>query len=93
MILLILRGTKSQLTIRISTAQTITPFWQFYYGVKQVNGWIYRAIKYSRDYVYKMYPYDDLTQFKRFKSYNIEQQASIVADYWAVSASKPHVIA
>ena len=62
--------------------------WQYYYGVKPINGWIYGAIKYGRDYADKMYPYD-LTQFKRFKSYNIEQQASIVADYWAVSVSKP----
>jgi hypothetical protein len=56
--------------------------------VKPINGWIYGAIKYGRDYVDKMYPYD-LTRYKRFKDYNIEQQASIVADYWAVNNSKP----
>jgi hypothetical protein len=120
MILLILSGMKSQLTIRISAAQTIASLivtrliilirygvqtsdpnantwvfvhefghvWQYYYGVKPINGWIYGAIKYGHDYAEKMYPYD-LTQYKRFKSYNIEQQASIVADYWAVSFSRP----
>ena len=62
--------------------------WQYYYDVKPINGWIYGAIKYGRDYAEKMYPYD-LTQYKRFKSYNIEQQASIVADFWAVSFSRP----
>jgi hypothetical protein len=62
--------------------------WQYYYGVKPINGWIYGAIKYGRDYVDKMYPYD-LTRYQRFKDYNIEQQASIVADYWAVSFSRP----
>jgi hypothetical protein len=61
--------------------------WQYYYGVKPINGWIYGAIKYGRDYVDKMYPYD-LTLYKRFKDYDIEQQASIVADYWAVSHFK-----
>jgi hypothetical protein len=61
--------------------------WQYYYGVKPINGWIYGVIKHGSDYE-KNYPYD-LTSSTRFKDYNIEQQASIVADYWAVSNSKP----
>jgi hypothetical protein len=42
-------------------------------------GFFRHPTNYGLNYAY------DLTTSNRFSDYNIEQQASIVADYWAVS--------
>jgi hypothetical protein len=57
--------------------------WQHLYGTSPISGWIENVIRhpinYSANYWYSLMTSDD------FYDYNIEQQASIVADYWAVS--------
>ena len=61
--------------------------WQSLYGTPPVLGWlsnlVFRdAVDYDKNYYY------DLTKSSDFWDYNIEQQASIVADFWAVSNSQ-----
>jgi hypothetical protein len=59
--------------------------WQYKYATPPINGWIENVMRHPVDYGLN-YPYD-LMKSDDFYDYNIEQQASIVADYWAVSAS------
>jgi hypothetical protein len=64
--------------------------WQSKYGTPPILGWLANVARMlshlSGDYGIT-YPYD-LTSSGNFWDYNIEQQASIVADYWAVMNSK-----
>lgn len=60
--------------------------WQYKYGTSPISGWLENVVRHPRDYGLN-YPYD-LMKSTDFYDYNIEQQASIVADYWAVSVSK-----
>jgi hypothetical protein len=61
--------------------------WQFYHGTNPIAGaiyaWLSSGCNYSDAYSY------DLTTSGSLGSFNIEQQASIVADYWYVSISQP----
>jgi hypothetical protein len=56
--------------------------WQSIYGTPPILGALANYVKNGGDYG-KSYPYD-LTASTDFMDYNIEQQASICADYWAV---------
>jgi hypothetical protein len=56
--------------------------WQWGHGVYPVYAAIGIFLQTPDDYA-KAYPYD-LTPGKSLKAFNIEQQASIVADYWAL---------
>ncbi len=57
--------------------------WQSIYGTPPILGWLGGVFSHPIDYGLN-YPYD-LTTSGSFWDYNIEQEASIVADYWAVS--------
>jgi hypothetical protein len=62
--------------------------WQSKYGTPPVIGWLANvigrdAIDYDKNYYY------DLTKSTDFGDYNIEQQAAIIADYWAISNGQP----
>jgi hypothetical protein len=68
----------------------MTHVWQYYHGIDPVTGFaamlvtslpaqIATSFGVSAGYKY------DLTSSNDFTAYNTEQQASIVADYWAVS--------
>jgi hypothetical protein len=57
--------------------------WQSIYGTAPILGWLAGVFRHPRDYGLN-YPYD-LTKSNNFFDYNIEQEASIVADYWALS--------
>ena len=63
--------------------------WQFRYATHPVSGWAQNVMRhpvnYGLNYYYDMMKSDD------FYDYNIEQQAAMVADYWAVSVSKSAV--
>jgi hypothetical protein len=60
--------------------------WQLYHGTNPIAGAIYAWLSSGCDYD-AAYPYD-LTTSSSLGSFNIEQQASIVADYWYVSISQ-----
>jgi len=60
--------------------------WQFRYGTPPISGWLQNVMRHPVDY--SLNYYYDLMKSDDFYDYNIEQQASIVADYWAVSVSK-----
>lgn len=57
--------------------------WQYKYFKSPISGWLENVMRHPRDYTLN-YWYN-LTSSDDFYDYNIEQQASIVADYWAVS--------
>jgi len=57
--------------------------WQYKYATPPMNGFLENVMRHPFDYDLN-YPYD-LMKSTDFYDYNIEQQASIVADYWAVS--------
>jgi hypothetical protein len=57
--------------------------WQSIYGTAPIIGWLGGVFRHPIDYGLN-YSYD-LRDHSSFWAYNIEQQASIVADYWAVS--------
>jgi hypothetical protein len=63
--------------------------WQYRYGTKPISGFLQNVMVHPVDYGLN-YPYD-LTKSDDFYDYNIEQEASIVADYWAVSVGKSAV--
>ena len=60
--------------------------WQWGHHILPVNAAIGLFLQTAGAYT-KAYPYD-LTPGKRFTDFNIEQQASIVADYWALLTKK-----
>lgn len=57
--------------------------WQWGHGVYPVNAAIGLFLQTAGDYA-KAYPYD-LNPGDSLSNFNIEQQASIVADYWALT--------
>jgi hypothetical protein len=57
--------------------------WQYKYATPPMSGFIENVMRHPVNYDLN-YPYD-LMKSTDFYDYNIEQQASIVADYWAVS--------
>ena len=59
--------------------------WQYKYATHPIDGWMENVMRHPVHYELN-YPYD-LMKSDDFYDYNIEQQASIVADYWAVSVS------
>ncbi len=59
--------------------------WQYKYATHPISGWLENIMRHPRDYTLNYYY--DLMKSDDFYDYNIEQQASIVADYWAVSVS------
>jgi hypothetical protein len=63
----------------------MTHVWQSYHGNNNLTSaiglWLHRD-NYEDAYYY------DLTKSKKFSTYNFEQQASIVADYWYVSVGR-----
>ena len=61
--------------------------WQSIYGTPPILGWLACVLTHPRDYGLN-YPYD-LTTSGNFFDYNIEQQASMCADYWEVLNSGP----
>jgi len=63
--------------------------WQFRYGTHPVSGWVRNVMRHPVNYGLNYYY--DLMKSDDYYDYNIEQQASIVADYWAVSVSKSAV--
>jgi hypothetical protein len=64
-----------------------THVWQVYHGTNPIVGAITNWLTYPCCYE-SSYDYD-LGSANSFGSFNIEQQASIVADYWYVSMSLP----
>lgn len=60
--------------------------WQWGHGIYPVNAAIGLFLQTAADYA-NAYPYD-LTPGKNLTDFNIEQQASIVADYWALLTKK-----
>ncbi len=60
--------------------------WQYRYATPPISGWLQNVMRHPVDYTLNYYY--DLMKSDDFYDYNIEQQASIVADYWAVSVSK-----
>jgi hypothetical protein len=60
--------------------------WQYYHGTAPIKGWLANFQRHPIDYELN-YPYD-LTASEYVEDYNIEQQASIVADYWFVSTNR-----
>lgn len=61
--------------------------WQWQHGTYAVYKAIGLAFKFGTKYDPDAYPYD-LTQEKKLTDYNIEQQASIIADYWWLDTQK-----
>jgi hypothetical protein len=59
--------------------------WQYRFGTQPIIGALANEATFSN--YDDSYPYD-LTTSTNFLDYNIEQEASIVADYWAVSNSQ-----
>lgn len=59
--------------------------WQYRYATHPISGWIQNVMRHPRNY--ELNYYYDLMKSDDFYDYNIEQQASMVADYWAVSVS------
>jgi len=53
--------------------------WQFYHGITKLSA-IWLGLRYITDYG-RAYPYD-LSDSDDFTDYNIEQQASIIEDWW-----------
>ena len=78
-----------------ATAQTWTfvhefgHVWQFRYAKHPISGWLENVMRHPVNYEANYYY--DLMKSDDFYDYNIEQQASMVADYWAVSVSKSAV--
>jgi hypothetical protein len=64
----------------------MTHVWQWGHHIWPVNAAIGIFIQTGGDYT-KGYPYD-LTPASNLSDFNIEQQASLVADYWALSTKK-----
>jgi hypothetical protein len=60
--------------------------WQFRYATHPISGWLQNVMRHPVNY--ELNYYYDLMKSDDFYDYNIEQQASMVADYWAVSVSK-----
>jgi hypothetical protein len=60
--------------------------WQSGHGIYPVNAAVDLFLQTVGDYV-KAYPYN-LTRGSNLSDFNIEQQASIVADYWALLTQK-----
>ena len=61
--------------------------WQYRYATKPISGWLQNVMRHPVNY--ELNYYYDLEKTDDFYEYNIEQQASIVADYWAVSVLYP----
>jgi hypothetical protein len=57
--------------------------WQSLYGTPPILGWLANVYSNPTNYG-ASYPYD-LTTSNSFWDYNIEQEASIIADYWAIN--------
>jgi hypothetical protein len=57
--------------------------WQYRYATAPIVGFLENVWRHPLDYGLNYYY--DMTKSEYFYDYNIEQQASIVADYWAVS--------
>jgi len=57
--------------------------WQYRYATHPVSGWIQNVMRHPVNY--ELNYYYDLMATDDFYDFNIEQQASIVADYWSVS--------
>ncbi len=64
----------------------LTHAWQYYHRVDVLFSAIGLALSNMRCGYGAAYPYS-LKSSKNFSSFNIEQQASIVADYWAMTQS------
>jgi hypothetical protein len=60
--------------------------WQSLHGTPPLKGWLENVQKHPVDYELN-YPYD-LATSEFFEDFNIEQQASIVADYWFISTNQ-----
>lgn len=60
--------------------------WQWGHGIYPVNAAVGLFLQNVADYT-KAYPYD-LASGNNLSDFNIEQQASIVADYWALLTQK-----
>jgi len=60
--------------------------WEHFHGTPPILGWLAGVFRHPTDYGLN-YAYD-LSTSGNFNDYNIEQQASIVADYWAVNNSQ-----
>ena len=61
--------------------------WQWGHGIYPVIAALGIAVQTAGQYAQKGYAYD-LTAGKNLIDFNIEQQASIVADYWALKSAK-----
>jgi hypothetical protein len=76
----------------VATAETWTfvhefgHVWQYKYATPPMYGFLENVMRHPINYDLN-YPYD-MMKSDDFYDYNIEQQASIVADYWAVSMSQ-----
>ena len=62
----------------------MTHVWQHFHGINVLAEAAYLMTQYGSDYDPKAYRYD-LSSHGNFRNFNIEQQASIVADYWYLS--------
>jgi hypothetical protein len=62
----------------------VTHAWQWQHGRYPVWEGLGLAMRHGAKHYDKSYPYD-LNGGKNFDDYNLEQQASIMADYWIVS--------
>jgi hypothetical protein len=71
-------GDPKRINSQWNFVHELTHVWQYYHGINLVGCAIKIAFteKYEQSYEYFLQPH------KSFLSYNIERQASIVADYW-----------